>query len=172
MPDRSAQRADLVTSAVLFALGLAVIFESWRMPRFELRNINPWTVPGIVPGLLGLVLAILALAVLIRSIRALRRPTDPAAAAVEDTGLDDGSRWRLLVTLLLCLGYPVVLIGSLPFGVATALFIAAFIVIFEWSTTDDPGRRARKIAAAVAIGGIAGTVIHLAFRHIFLVRLP
>lgn len=171
MQDRSAQRADLVSSAVLFALGLAVVVESWRMPRFELRNINPWTVPGIVPGLLGAILAILALAVLIRSLRALRRPLDPAAG-VEDSGLDEGSRRRLLLTLLLCIGYPAVLIGSLPFGVATALFIAVFIALFEWSSDDDAGRRARKIAAAVAIGGIAGAVIHLAFRHIFLVRLP
>ena len=48
-------RKDLITSLVLLALGAYVIFEAARMPRFSNLGVNPYTVPGIVPAVLGAV---------------------------------------------------------------------------------------------------------------------
>ena len=45
----------------LVTLGVGTVVESWRMPRLEEMNINPYTVPGLVPGIVGTVLAILGL---------------------------------------------------------------------------------------------------------------
>ena len=56
---RGMVRADLATGLVLVALGVAVVVESLRMPRFEHLNVNPYTVPGLVPGALGAVILVL-----------------------------------------------------------------------------------------------------------------
>ena len=52
MQTRPLVRADLVTGVILAAFGLAAVVESYGMPRLAERNINPWTAPGVVPGLL------------------------------------------------------------------------------------------------------------------------
>ena len=43
-------KADFVTGLVLVALGIATMVASLQMPRFAELNINPYTVPGLVPG--------------------------------------------------------------------------------------------------------------------------
>ena len=64
-----AQRADLLLGIVWLTLGLAIGAESWRMPRLEEQHINPYTVPGLVPGLLGVVLALFGLILALRGWR-------------------------------------------------------------------------------------------------------
>ena len=39
--------------------GIAVLALSWRMDRLEAQHINPYTVPGLLPGLLGIVMVLL-----------------------------------------------------------------------------------------------------------------
>lgn len=46
-------RADLHDAVGWIVLGLVVVLASWRMDRLEDQHINPLTVPGLVPGLLG-----------------------------------------------------------------------------------------------------------------------
>ncbi len=59
MQDPRLARADFVTGVCLVALGMGVLVGSYRMPRLEEMGINPLSVPGIVPGAIGAVLALL-----------------------------------------------------------------------------------------------------------------
>jgi hypothetical protein len=94
-----------------------VVLESLRMPRLENLNINPYTVPGLVPGILGVVLLILGTVLLIRSI--LRGGWRISAGSASFGLLRHKGLQRLLLALLLTLGYAAILVGRLPFWLAT-----------------------------------------------------
>ena len=176
MNQRSLIRADFITAVVLITLGLATLYGSWTMDRLEIRRIHPASVPGLVPGGLGLAIAVCGALLLIRSVRSGgHRPLS-----------GDGSftRWlhsieaqRLALAAVLCLVYPLVLVGWLPFWLATGLFVFAFIVAFEWSPQDGEAapssarRRAVLLWAAVQAVLVAA-IVSIVFQELFLVRLP
>ncbi len=58
------------------ALGGAILIGSWTMDRLKNQDVNPYTVPGLLPGLLGIAMMLLGGSLLLRSWRrgALRRP--------------------------------------------------------------------------------------------------
>jgi hypothetical protein len=171
--EAKARWKDFVTSLVLIALGSGVLLEALRMPRFERFNANPYTLPGIVPGVLGIVLAIFGLLMLARTVVAhLRDHAVPAAAGASEPG----SAPRILLTLGLTLGYGGILIGRMPFAVATFIFVLGFLLTFQW--TPALLGRARRGAMVRTVGSallqallVAATVTYV-FERIFLVRLP
>jgi len=164
-------KADFVTGLVLIALGIATLVESLRMPRFEHLNINPYTVPGLVPGGLGAIILILGAALFLRTARAggwrlLERAPDAAA-----WWADPGAR-QLILSAALCLGYAGGLVGRLPFWLATFLFVAAFVVLFEWPLAADRADRLRRVLFALVFAALVSAAVTWVFQHIFLVRLP
>jgi hypothetical protein len=171
MQARPLVRADLITGIVLVAFGLAVLAESWGMPRFEERRINPWTVPGLVPGMLGVIIAVLGSVLALRSLVAgalrMRTVRTPGEAAEARTSLI-----QLLLSGALCLAFALGLIGRMPFWLATGIFVFAFIATFEWNSKDSGANRFRKLAIALAIAVVAAFAISYLFEHLFLVRLP
>jgi putative tricarboxylic transport membrane protein len=171
MTTRPLARADLVTGVVLLILGIAVVVESYGMPRLEERSINPWTAPGLVPGLLGIILAVLGGAMALRSLAAgaLRARTARSETEAREARAALG---RLLLCLALCLGYAVLLVGRVPFWLATGLFVLAFVVAFEWRREDAARARLAKFAAAGILAGAAMLAIPYVFERLFLVRLP
>ena len=169
METRPLARADLITGAVFAALGIAVLVESWNMPRLEERSINPWTVPGLVPGLLGVVIAMLGFILAVRSVlaggmRPVSADADPAEARA--------GRYRFWLCLVLCLVYAVLLVGRLPFWLATGLFVFAFIAAFEWRSDDPPRPRTVKLATAGVVAVLCTVTVSYSFEYLFLVRLP
>ena len=54
-------RSDLADAAFWIVLGVAVLIGSFTMDRLERQGVNPYTVPGLLPGLLGI--AMMALGV-------------------------------------------------------------------------------------------------------------
>jgi hypothetical protein len=75
--------------------------------------------------------------------------------------------------LALCLVFIFGLLGhGLPFWLAAAVFISAFIVIFTWRERQAAGGLTRGAAFAVAYGLAMGVAIQLLFQDVFLVRLP
>jgi hypothetical protein len=162
-------RADLLTGLVLTLLGLLVVYWSWTMPRLENRGVPPMTVPGLVPGVLGAVLAGLGALLVLRS-----RPA-----------LGDGSAWRrfaaalvgaearrAMTVMALALGYALGLVGLVPFWLATALFVLAFVLVFEVWLTDTPRPLMRSLATGALQAAIVGAVVVAIFERGFLVRLP
>ena len=157
-------RADLLTAIILLVLGLAMLYGGFTMDRLEVRRIHPLSIPGLVPMALGVALAFSAAVLL--------------AGAVRTGGL--GARWssaapdalaRLGLTLLVTLAYPLVLIGNLPFWLATSIFVTVFIALFEWAPRPVP-RHLRALGTAALQGAIVGVVTAVVFDRLFLVRLP
>jgi putative tricarboxylic transport membrane protein len=64
------------------------------------------------------------------------------------------------------------LIGSMPFWLAAAIFVTAFIVLFEWRAGADWKVRGRQIATALLQGVVTGLLVSLVFEKLFYVRLP
>jgi len=170
MQSRPLARADLVTGLVLAVLGMATAVESYRMPRLEERSIDPWTAPGIVPGMLGIIILVLGLALALRSVAA----GALAARVQEDVDLVErrAARFRFVLCLALCLVYAVGLVGHVPFWLGTALFVFTFIAAFEWRPGDTNRARAIKLAIAAAIAIATAVVVPFVFETLFLVRLP
>lgn len=154
------RRADLITAAVLLVLGLTVVVLALRMPTFVEQSGTGLTAPGIVPGFYGVLLAILAV---LLAARTLRRAEVAAPAAGNDNG-------RLALAAGLAILYGGGLIGRLPFWLATALFVFAFVAAFEWPL--GPAGRPRRLIEAAAIALGAGWGVTLLFQDLFLVRLP
>lgn len=164
---------DLITSLVLITLGSGVLVEAARMPRFVRLGVNPYTVPGLVPGVLGVVIAILGTLMLIRTVVAWRRGHAVPGASGAD---EPGSTPRILLTLGLTLGYGALLIGRLPFWLATFLFVLVFLLAFQWSpsllTEKNRGPLLRYLGANLLQAVLVAATVTYVFERIFLVRLP
>jgi riboflavin transporter FmnP len=155
-------KADFVTGLIFVALGVAALVESLRMPRFETLGINPYSVPGLVPGLLGAVIAGLGAAL---AVRAARR----GGWRVTGFRLAGEANARLATAFVLTFGYAAVLVGELPFWLATGLFVFLFITLFEWRAS---ARKARVLVIAAVEAVLVAAVVTLVFRDLFLVTLP
>ena len=164
-------RSDLKAGAGWIVLGIAILAGSFAMDRLEKQNINPYTVPGLLPGLLGIMMILLGGVLALRSWRrgakAQRQP--PASADLRE------QRLRIWTVIGLCLGYGVVLIGhGLPFWLASTIYVTASILIMQ-SMSRDPQQRQIGVAASVkalVVGGATSIITQLVFQELFLVRMP
>ena len=170
-PVATGTRADAVTGAVLVVLGLMVAFESWRMPTYTQFGNSIWSAPGVVPGLVGLVLALLGAILASRGLAGMR-----AGATGEPA--ERGAWARVGVTFGLCVLFAGVAVGCIPFSIAAALFLFAFIALFDHLDGRVKGRTtdARTIAMRLGMAAVIAVIVSLAvttvFEDVFLVRLP
>lgn len=142
---------DRVQGAVWAAVGASIVYASWTMDRLERYGATFYSAPGLVPGLLGLVILALGIALALRA-----RPGDPIA----------GGRWGgTALVLALCLGYALGLVGRAPYWLATFLFVSAFIAVFEYPA-------GRRMALAPVYGAFTSLAVTYLFESVFLVRLP
>jgi hypothetical protein len=156
-------RSDVSGGLCWFALGCVVLVGSWRMDRLRDQDIDPFTVPGLVPGLLGVGMMALAAVMLVRG----WRRGGFAAAPVALPALD----WRRLgLVLLLCVGFAAGLLGRVPFPAAASLFVAGSIAVLRWR--ELAGRRGRGLLQAAIVGLCSGYAVFVVFERLFLVRLP
>lgn len=165
-PHRATARGDFFGSLAWIALGIAVLIASLRMDRLEAQGANPYTAPGLVPGLLGLGMMFFGGLMLLRSWRhgGFRAPRAPA---------HEGSWTRIATVIALCVVYAVGLVGhGLPFWLASGLFVFVAIAVLRYGEWRDAGRLKRGLAEAAIIGLVAGGLIAFVFEQFFLVRLP
>ncbi len=165
--DHPAPRADLWSALAWIVLGTAIVAGSWRMDRLEHLGATLYTAPGLVPGILGAVIALLGVLLALRSRGALAATPRRAAA---DAG--DGGTGRVAVVLVLCLGYAVGLVGHIPFWLGTFLFVALFIGLFDYPVRRERGQTVRGVVMAMVYGAGTSAVVSLMFEKVFLVRLP
>jgi hypothetical protein len=169
--DLAGLRSDFISAIGWMALGIAILIGSVTMDRLEKQGINPYTIPGLLPGLLGIAMTILGALLAARS----WRPHLLSTATVTDAPVRHAEYKRLMLVLGLCLTFGVVLVGhGLPFWLAAAIFVTASIVGLQYQQRQSTGQEsnARLFIKAAAIGLGAGIVITLVFQEIFLVRLP
>jgi hypothetical protein len=171
MEERNMPRADFITSIGLIAFGIAVLVLSIQMPRFEDQGVNRFSVPGIVPGFLGSIIAVLGLVLFVRSIirKGYRLGLDGAAVSrffkAEITK-------RFALTILVSVAYGWGLIGRINYEISTAIYIFAFIVIFDVKWRRGIKTQWKKILIAAIIAVLVGGVVGTTFRRLFLVNLP
>ena len=163
-------KADFVTGILLMALGLATVVASLEMPRFEELNVDPYTVPGLVPGALGAVILVLGSVLCVRAARAGGWRLFQTAAG-RAWHADPGTR-NLAVAVVLCLGYAAGLVGRVPFWLATFVFVGLFVALFEWRLAASGAERARRLVFAFAFAAVISAAVTLVFQEVFLVRLP
>ncbi len=69
--------------------------------------------------------------------------------------------------------YALLLVGrGLPFWLGTALFVTAFVFIFQRAQRRAQGTLARGFGVALACGVLTAAVVTLTFEQLFYVRLP
>ena len=146
-----------------------MLIGSLRMDRLASQNINPYTVPGLLPGLLGIAMMLLG------SLLALRSWRRGALASQHRFALDAAAARRIALIVGLCVTFGAVLVGhGLPFWLAAAIFVSVAIVLLQrpqrLATGETLGMR--RLLTALVIGLGAGGVITLIFQQVFLVRLP
>lgn len=163
-------RLDLIAAALLFLLAAVVLAAARAMPTFIERGGAPFAAPGFVPSLYAGLLAVLAILLGARSVAAgaLRRGGGRAGGLTAEAR---DAMLRLLLATTLGASLVFGMIGRIPFVHAAALFIAAFILIFEWRR-EPLSRRLRRLAEAFGIAIAAAVAISLIFERVFLLRLP
>jgi Tripartite tricarboxylate transporter TctB family len=174
--DAASARRNFHDAVFWMILGVVILAASLSMDRLESQDINPYTIPGLVPGLLGIALMLLGGLLAIRSLRegpfVARR--EPRARDGENGGAS-AARLQLGFTLILCVGFVAGLLGhGLPFWLGGAIFVSASILASQYVRQKTTHQRLglRQVATAITIGLGAGVGITLLFQTLFLVRLP
>lgn len=160
-------RADFWSAVVWIVLGFAIVVISLRMDRLERFQASIYTAPGLVPGLLGFAIALMGGILMLRAVRAgALQGRAPVRLVLRD-------HWRLIFSLGLSLVYALVIVASaMPFWLVTAIYVSAFVIVFQYAERRAAGQMPRGIAVAVVHGLLAGWCIQYVFEELFLVRLP
>lgn len=163
-------RDERLDAAIFAAAGATILVASWRMDRLTDRGIEAWSAPGLMPGLLGALMLVLALALAWRA----RRGTTPAEAGADpDEAPDPGGAARTALALLLCVAFAGLTLGhGWPFAVEGAVFVFVFTTCFSWADWRARGHLLRGLAQTAAVAVVASALIAWLFESVFLVRLP
>lgn len=165
---RPSERADFYGGLAWIALGTAIGIASWRMDRLERMGVSFFTAPGLVPGVLGVLIAACGM------VLAARAWQQGAFGAVQRPPilLRPDVLARVGVTLALCLTFAIVLVGRVPFWTAAAAYLFVQIAVLQYPERKARGEVGRGLVFAAAIAlGAAGAIAFM-FQEIFLVRLP
>ena len=139
-------------------LGASVSIGAWRMDRLESLNIEPWSAPGLVPGVLGVLMLVFGLALALSPASVDSDPPAPIA-------------WGKLAGILGLTGIFVFgALGRVPFAIAAAVVMFVWMLTLSWNASPAP--RARLVLRIAVTAGIAALVIAHLFQDVFLVRLP
>jgi hypothetical protein len=141
------------------ALGGAIFYASWTMDRLAALGVKPFSAPGLLPGILGVFIVLLGVAMLFRG-----KPQS-STEVIE---------WRrLLLPIVLCLGFAAGMVGrGIPFWAAAWIFIAVMIWTLQYRESKQKGELRRLALVAAAVGAAASIAISLVFQELFLIRLP
>ena len=163
-------RADRITALVLFGLGLAMLIGGYTMDRLEIRQIHPASIPGLLPMILGGTLMVCA--ILLFGF-ATDTPADGSPRETEAGAVTAGDNWRALVfTAAYSVVYALVLVGRMPFVLATAIYIAVFTIHFAIDWSGDMRSRIVSLAGVIVFAILCAAAVSALFQYAFLVRLP
>ncbi len=171
MKESNMPRADFITSIFLMGFGIAVLVLSSQMPTYEARGINPYSAPGIVPGFLGAIIALFGLILFIRSIMRGGHRLGIGAATVR-TFFTAQQTGRLFLTLVISVLYALVLVGRIPYAIATAVYCFVFVLIFEFSFREPIVKQWKVLLFALILAVATAASVTAVFQYLFLVSLP
>lgn len=162
-------RTDLWIAAGFLLLSATVLTLSVRMPTYGDQGGPIYTAPGLVPSFYGVVIGVLSLWLGLRALRGGALAPGAPLGSRRETG---NSNARLALAAGLGVFFVVGLIGRMPFWLAASIFVALFIIAFEWRPGLPRAARIRAVATALAQGLVTGALVTLVFERLFLVRLP
>ena len=166
----SSPRRDLQGGVVWTLLGTLIALLSWQMDRMTAQGATAHTAPGLWPGLVGLALAALGGVLVLRSWRRAQRIGWDAADA-DATDYAPPSSFALAAAMFFV--YALLLVGrGLPFWAGTAIFVGAFVFLFQHARRKAENGVARGAIVALACGGLTALLVTLVFEQLFYVRLP
>ena len=173
------RRSEIGSALIWFAFGAAIAVASWRMDRLDHLGINPWSVPGLTPGAIGVLIMLFALALGWQAWAEAGDSKAEAPAEPSDADTDagaapaEGTARRTLVACLLCVLFAGLTLGrGVPFVVEGSVFVFVFTSLFSWSSWRAEGRVGRGLARTLVIAVVACVLISWLFERVFLVRLP
>ncbi|MFP5406764.1 MAG: tripartite tricarboxylate transporter TctB family protein [Gammaproteobacteria bacterium] len=172
------------------ASGVAVAIASWQMDRLGELGINPYSVPGLVPGIIGAAIAALGAVLAAREWRAGRAGRAAAGGAVRRAelakdaeaagsegaaqGESSPSIGRAVAAGVLSIVFAGFVLGhGLPFSATSGVFIFLFIMLFgRADLSRDRQGIVRTLAVAALVAATSAAFIAFLFGEVFLVRLP
>lgn len=159
-------RTDLISAAFWMLLGGVIVVASWRMDRLDSMNINPYTAPGLVPGILGAFIALFGAIMAVRAVRA-------GALAGSGAPGEPIFNGRVALSAALCIAFAAGLVGrGPPFWLAAGIFLFVHIFLFQYPERRARGEVLRGALIALAIAAAASFTVTMIFQELFLVRLP
>src|SRR4028118_385546 len=108
------------------------------MPTYTDQGGQIYTAPALVPSFYAVLILLLSLWLVVRSIRAGALPPAGTRGGPAEAG---NSNARFVLAAGLVLVFIVVLIGRMPFWLAAAVFVAAFIAASDWRPRARGTRR-------------------------------
>ena len=159
------------------ALGVAIAIGAFRMDRLALLNVEPWSAPGLVPGVLGVLIAVFGALLAWRERGASRgamaaeSSADGPSAGGPSADVPSAARMAGVIALVALFAFG--LLGrGLPFVATSGGLVFAWIALLRWRDWRAQDRVVRGVAGAAAIAfGACFAIAHL-FQDVFLVRLP
>ena len=120
-------RSDIWGGVAWVTFGSVILVEALRMDRFTSMGATVYTMPGFVPGMIGVVVMVLGLVLALRGWRRLKTSSSSLESVAPAAPIING---RIGFTILLTLVYAGGLIGRVPFWLGTALFVGTFTWLF------------------------------------------
>jgi hypothetical protein len=164
-------RADFVAALAWIALGLTIVAGALAMDRLERFGATVYTAPGLVPGILGALIAFLGGVLLVRSVRrgAMATFSEPWLPTPEGRS----TLARTVLAIALSLFYTLVLVGhGLRFWLVTVVFVFVFMLLFYLPERRARGETVRGAVLSAAVAIATSAVVTLMFERVFLVRMP
>lgn len=140
-----------------------MLYGGFVMDRLEIRQIHPASVPGLVPMILGGVLMLCSVLLYVSN-RGESEDGPPSATINSWTDMIIAAGWSVFFALGL--------VGTVPFAVAVAIYVAAFIVYFGWPRDGGRNAKFKLLGLALILAVATGVGVSTLFRYGFLVRLP
>jgi hypothetical protein len=168
-----APRTDLRGAFAWIAVGAVIVFESWRMDRMTQQGAEIFTAPGLWPGIIGLLIALLGGFLACRS---LKRARESSWHAVEPDDAEYARTSQFWLATAMFFAYAILLVGhGLPFWLGTALFVFAYVFVFRRADRMAGARSGSTrgdIVLALICGVATAAIVSIVFEKLFFVRLP
>jgi len=155
--------ADRLSGLGWVLFGTIIIVHALTMETRDYLGATFLTGPGLVPAMIGGAIVILGAVLFLRSRKG-------EVVAYFNTAETHAGR-RVAIALTLMLIYGVGLIGRMPFGPATFLFVTAFVIAFNLPL-ETRRALALLVAKAALTGALTAFIVVFVFENVFLVRLP